>query len=747
MFDRIAVTAVARRRLILLATLMFCILAAGFGGKVSSRLSAGGYDVPSSESTAAATVLANTFHTGELNLVLLVHTPAGPNDPATARRGLTLTAALAREPGVQQVVSYWSLGDEASLRGAAGDSALVMAHINGNDDQVATSLNALRPHYRNGFDGLSLEFGGRAEAYKELTDQTQKDLELAETLILPLILLALIFVFRGVIAALLPLALGIIAIMGTLAVLRVLVSFTSVSVFAMNLTTALGLGLGIDYSLFVVSRYREELHRGAGVEQAIATSLRTAGRTVLFSSLTVLLSLSALLIFPVYFLRSFAYAGIPVVAFAALAALVVLPALLAMLGHRIDKWSVHKRDASSVEQGFWHRLATLVMRRPIPMGLAAVAILLLLGAPFLGIKYSLADERGLPVTAQAHQVHDILAADYSAREFEPMLVVAQGIGDPAHDQAAITAYAQRLSLLANVARVDALTGSFTHGEQSAPETAQSQRFAAADATYLSIVPSVDAYSDAGQQLVTAVRTAPHPFPILVGGEAAAGKDTLAALGDRLPYALLIIAVSTFILMFLLTGSVVMPLKALVLNTLSLSASFGAMVWVFQDGHLRTYLGHFTATGTIVATNPIMMFCVAFGLSMDYEVFLLSRIKEEYDTCGDNVRAVARGLERTGALVTAAAALLALVFVSFLTSGVSYMKMLGFGLALAVLADATLVRGVLVPAFMRLAGPLNWWAPAPLARLHHRLGLREDDPAQDPTTAPQDADAVSTTLPI
>lgn len=724
MFDKLSAFTTAHRKAVMWFALLFCVLAGGLGGTVTSKLSAGGYDVAGAPSTEASAVLSQQFHSGEPNLVIVVRTPNGVDDPAVVASGTALAHSLASEIGVQQVASYWTSGKAPSLHSKSGDSALVLAHLAGDEDQVDKTVRRVLPKYKDGYQGLKLSFGGRAEAYRELTDQTAKDLAFAEALILPLTLLLLILVFRGVIAALLPLALGIVSILGTLAVLRVLVETTHVSVFAMNLTTALGLGLGIDYSLFIVTRYREELRGGSDVSEAIRTSLRTAGRTVLFSALTVALSLSALLLFPMYFLRSFAYAGIAVVIFAAATALVLLPALLAVLGKRIDKWSWRKRSHRAVESGFWHRLATLVMARPIPLATAVIVILLLLAAPVLGIRFSLADERVLPASAAAHTVGDVLSRDYSAREMEPLLVVAPNSGDPQSKTAEIQDYAVRLSQLPSVARVDALTGSYAGGKQVAPATQLSDRFVSSTGTWLSVVPAVDAYSTAGQNLVSAVRAAPSPFQVKVGGTAAAFKDTLHSLASRLPYGLLVIALSTFVLLFLLTGSVIMPIKALVMNLLSLSATFGAMVWVFQEGHLQWLTGTFTVTGAIVATIPIMMFCVGFGLSMDYEVFLLSRIKEEYDVTGDNTRSVALGLERTGGLVTAAALIVALVFASFLTSGITYMKLLGLGLALAVLMDATLIRGVLVPAFMRLFGRRNWWAPAPLARLHERIGISE-----------------------
>jgi RND superfamily putative drug exporter len=408
------------------------------------------------------------------------------------------------------------------------------------------------------------------------------------------------------------------------------------------------------------------------------------------------------------------------------AALTFLPALLAVLGPRVDKWSLRRRAPRPVEEGVWHRIATVVMRWPVRLGVPVVILLLLLGAPFLRIELGLADARVLPRDTAAHRVSDALATGFPANESQPLLVVTEDAGGVPAEQ--IDAYARSLSRLGSVTRVDARTGSYVDGERAAPPGPRSAAFGADDATYLSVVSEGQAYGDAARRLVDEVRGTQAPFPVLVGGEAARFTDTLSALTARLPLAGAIIALSMLVLLFLLTGSVLLPVKALVLNVLSLSATFGAMVWVFQDGHLQWLTGDFAVTGIITATIPILVFCVAFGLSMDYEVFLLSRIKEEHDGGADNRTAVARGLERTGSLVTAAALLVAVVFLSFLTSGITYMKLLGLGLALAVLMDATLIRGVLVPAFMRLAGDLNWWAPGPLARLHRRAGLAEAGPA-------------------
>jgi putative drug exporter of the RND superfamily len=592
-----------------------------------------------------------------------------------------------------------------------------------------------------------VQVGGQAQVFREVGEQVEADLVRAEAIAIPVTLLLLVVVFTSAVAGMLPLAVGGFAIVGTLLLLRLLGDLTDVSIYALNLTTALGLGLAIDYSLFIVSRYREELRGGREPSDALLVTMVTAGRTVLFSAATVAVSMLALLVFPLYFLRSFGYAGIAVVALAAVGALVVLPALLAVLGRRVDRLRlpIGRRPRRSGEPregavdasagaaggGFWHRVATGVMRRPLPVAVVVVALLLLLGSPFLGVRFGLPDDRVLPAGAEGRQVADALRAGFAADESSALSLVATGTSDPTTRLPEIDRYAAALSRLDGVSRVDALSGSYADGRRlqgplagAADEVpAAAGRFAAADGTWLSVVPSVEPSSRAAEDLVAEVRALPDPLGVQVTGPAAQLVDTRASLGAHLPAAAAVIAVVTFLLLFLFTGSVVIPLKALVLNLLSLTAVYGAMVFVFQDGHFADVLG-FTATGTIDTSMPVLMFCIAFGLSMDYEVFLLSRIKEAHDRTGDTVAAVAVGLERSGRIVTAAAILLAIVFAAFATSRVSFLQLFGVGAALAVIVDATLIRALLVPAFMRLAGQANWWAPGPLRRLHRRVGLRE-----------------------
>ena len=728
MLARLARFTVRRRRLVLIGTVVGFAVAGALGAGVADRLSAGGFEDPAAESTKANRIVDEVFRAGDPNLVLLVTARGGNVDhPAVAAAGNGLTAELARTPGIDQAVSYWSLGSPPPLRGKDGRQALVLARIAGDEDTVADRIERLSPSLTRDTDVVSVRVGGIAEVYRQMGTTIEADLARAEGVAIPITLVLLVIVFGSVVAAGLPVGIGLLSIVGTFFVLRVLSELTLVSIYALNLTTAMGLGLAIDYSLFVVSRYREELRGGLEPHDAVVRTVQTAGRTVVFSAGTVAISLAALLLFPLAFLRSFAYAGIAVVAVAAVASVVVLPAGLAALGPRIDKWTLFRRRPHDVGEGFWHRLALAVMRRPVAIGATIVALLVVLGLPFLHAELGLPDDRVLPADASSRQVQDQIRRNFSSNEAGAASVVAVGIGEPSGRLADIDAYAARLSQLPGVARVDALGGSFVDGAKVLGAGPLSDRFRAADGTWLSVVPSVEPVSGEGERMVRAIRQLPSPFPVQVTGPSAELVDAKKAIVTRVPLAAAVIALVTVVLLFLMFGSVVVPLKAVVLNLLSLTATFGAMVWIFQDGHLSGVLD-FTATGTIAITNPILMFCIAFGLSMDYEVFLLSRIKEEHDRTGDNERSVAVGLERTGRIVTAAAALLAVVFIAMATSGVSFIKLFGIGLTMAVLMDATLIRATLVPAFMRLAGEANWWAPAPLRRLYDRWGFRDAEAA-------------------
>jgi RND superfamily putative drug exporter len=732
MVQSLARFAVRRRRPVLLATLLFVALSIVFGTGVVKHLSGGGFNDPSSQSIRAERALAEQFHTGMPNFTLLVKADASVDTTAVEKAGLALTQQVTDRPGVGTVISYWTAGHPQTLRSTNGTEALILVRLLGSDDKTTQRGHDLAREFGGRHGPLTVRVGGQSVVFDAVGNRIQHDLSRAEMIVFPVTFVLLVFVFGGVVAALLPLAIGGIAIVGTLLVLRIIASFTDVSVYSLNLTTGLGLGLAIDYALFVVTRYREELARGASYEDAIVASARTAGRTVAFSATTVALSLVALLVFPLFFLRSFGYAGIAVVAVASLGAVLVLPALLAVLGPRIDKWQIFARRPADQEHGFWRRTATAVMRRPIVAGGAVIALLVVLGLPFLDVRFGLPDDRVLPKVDGVQQTQQALRTDFAGRSGEPILVVSpQG----AVTSQQLASYSRQLSTLSGTDAVQSGAGTFAHGRQVAPAP-PGNVFGGNEGYWLAVTPAVESMSDAGKQLVKHIRSVAAPTTVLVGGRAAELVDTEHSLAGRLWLAGLIIAIAMFGVLFVFTGSVVVPVKALVLNLLSLSATFGAMVFVFQQGHLPWLVGHPIVTGTLDTTMPILMFCVAFGLSMDYEVFLLSRIKETHDAGADNETAVAVGLERTGRLVTAAAVLIAVVWISFLSSGVTFIKMLGLGMALAVLVDATLVRGVLVPAFMRLAGDWNWWAPRPLRRLHEHVGV-SDAEAFPAVSAPAD----------
>ncbi|MFF7531940.1 MMPL family transporter [Streptomyces bobili] len=717
-----------RPRLSLLAALVLTVLAVLAGSGVADKLGSGGWEDPGAESTYATEALEREFPDSQPNLILLVDSGrASVDDPAVAAEATRLAERLSGEKGVVGVGSYWG-GKAPALRAEDGHEALIAARITGDEKTMGETLDRIAPSYRGTQGTLEVKIGGIVAVRHEMQTIIQEDLTRAEIIALPVTLVLLVMVFGSAVAALLPLGVGIVAILGTNAVLGALTEFTDVSIFAMNLTTALGLGLAIDYALFIVRRFREEVSGGADPTTAIGTTLRTAGRTVLFSALTVAVSLAAMLVFPQYFLRSFAYAGIAVVLLAAAAALILLPAALVLLGHRVDSLDVRRlfrrgrakstgpgtegstqngteggTEGRTEDRTAWGRTATLVMRRAPFFALGTTAVLVLLGLPFLGVKFGTADDRQLPSSAESHVVQQHIRDGFPGTPGGGLEVLAEGRAT----QAEYAAYKERVAALPDVARVD---GPLVKG----------------DTAYFTVQPEGEAVDEAGQRLVGDLRATEAPFDTKVTGAAAVLVDSKKAIGDQLPLAAAFITVVTLLLVFLLTGSVLIPIQAVLLNALSLTAMFGAVVWVFQDGHLSGLLG-FTSSGSIETTLPVLMFCVAFGLSMDYGVFLLSRIKEEYDHTGDHERSVRLGLQRTGGLITAAAVILAVVMVAIGTSRVTNTKMLGLGIALAVLMDAMVVRSLLVPAIMRLTGKATWWAPGPLRRFHQRFGLSEADP--------------------
>ncbi|NED95529.1 MMPL family transporter [Phytoactinopolyspora alkaliphila] len=716
---------VHRRRAVLVTAVIIALLGGSAGSTLFSKLSAGGWDDPGAESGAAADLLQDKLGHRPPNLVLMITAPDTVDEPGAVRAGTALTERLAAEPGLSDVTSYWSAGQPDQLRSTDAGKALVLATIEGDPTEVDQRLSKLIPVYEGDQGELDVRIGGYAMFEHELTEQSERDIIAAEMIVFPITLIALVLIFGSVVAALLPLAVALVTVLTGMGVMWVLADLTDLSVLATNVVTLLGMGLAIDYSLLMVNRFREELRAGKSTSDAIAATMRTAGRTIVFSAVTVAIALSALIWFPLGALRSVSYAGIATALVAGAASLTLLPALLSVFGRRVGRARLGRRRPDgadgATEEGFWHRLAVLVMRRPVPVATVVVLFLLLLGSPFLNLKLGEVDERTMPASAQSRQVADTVRTEFESGEQNPLQVVAPRSGAPE----TVAEYAAELSALPHVSHVDTITGTYAKGVEVMPAGPQHTRFARDGALYLSVVPAAGAAEDA-QQLVRDLRATPAPFDVLVGGLAAVTVDGNDSLLRWLPYSLGALGISMVILLFLLTGSVLLPFLALFLSGLSLTATFGALVWIFQDGNLSGWFGDFVATGSLAGTIPVMLFAIAFGLAMDYQVFMLSRIREEYERTGDNVTAVATGLERIGRIVTAAAVLISIVFLAFLFSEITLMKAFGVGLPLAVLLDATLIRGALLPATMRLGGRVTWWAPAPLRRVHARFGLREGD---------------------
>ncbi|WP_041311254.1 MMPL family transporter [Mycobacterium sp. JS623] len=754
MLRRMAELAItAPRRVIAFAVLLTVALGI-FGVPVAKSLSASGFQDPTSESTTATKILTDKFHQGDVQLLIIVSTPDGADSAAARSAGNEIVDQLRSSPHVAQVTSPWTVPPPAAadLISRDGASGLVVAGITGDEDQQQRYAKELSDQVAADHEGVTIRSGGTAMVNVQITEQSQRDLLVMESLAIPLSFLVLVWAFGGLVAAALPVAVGVMAILGALAVLRWISFATDVSIFALNLTTAMGLALAIDYTLLMISRFRDELAGGANREEALLRTMTTAGRTVAYSATTVALSMAVLVLFPMHFLKSFAYAGVATVAFAAAAAIVVTPAALVLVGDRLDSLDVRRlaRRVFSraepqpvpVERRFWYRSARCVMHKAIPLGLAGVAVLLLLGAPFLSVRWGFPDDRVLPGSASSHQVGNQLRHDFVHNSDAAVtVVIPDATGAAVSD---LGRYAAELSRVPDVSAVSAPTGTFVDGRWIG--AASSPAGLNADGVFLTVDSTAPLFSDQSEIQLDRLHAVPGPAGkhVDMTGAAQTNRDSVGAITSRLPLVLGLIAVIMFVLLFLLTGSIVMPLKALVLNILSLTAAFGAMVWIFQDGHLGA-LGT-TPTGTLVANIPVLLFCIAFGLSMDYEVFLVSRIREFWLAAGvarptpegrvrtraDSDESVARGIAYTGRIITAAALIMSISFAALMASEVAVMKLFGLGLTLAIMVDATLVRMVLVPAFMHVMGQWNWWAPRWMVALHRRLGLSEGQaPAQEP----------------
>jgi len=724
--------ALAAPRRILVAAVLLAVALGVFGVPVAKSLSPSGFQDPGSESTHAEKVLTDKFGQGDVQMLIVVSAPDGIDSPQARDVGTGIVDRLTRHPHVADVSSAWSSPPAAAADLVSRDrtAGLIVAGITGTEAEQQTYTKDISDQVTRDRDGITVRTGGTAMVNVQITEQSQRDLLVMESLAIPLSFLVLVWVFGGLLAAALPVAIGGMAILGALSVLRLVTFTTDVSIFALNLATAMGLALAIDYTLLILSRYRDELAAGADRRAALQRTMTTAGRTVIFSATTVALAMAAMVLFPMHFLKSFAYAGVATVAFAAAAAVVVTPAALVVLGDRLDAFDVRRLarrilrrpppQPVPVEQRFWYRCANAVMRRALPLGLAIVALLLVLGAPFLGVRWGFPDDRVLPQSASSHQVGDQLRRDFADNSDTAVTIVVPDSDGLA--PAELSAYAAELSRVPDVPAVSAPTGTFVDGALAGPPSAPAGE--SQGSVFLTVASTAPLFSDASEAQLDRLHAVAGPGgrAVEMTGTAQINRDSVDAITSTLPVVLGFIAVIMFALLFLLTGSAVVPLKALVLNVLSLTAAFGALVWIFQDGHLSG-LGT-TPTGTLVANMPVLLFCIAFGLSMDYEVFLVSRIREFWVQTGRSDESVALGIAYTGRIITAAALIMSISFAALIAANVSFMRMFGLGLTLAVLVDATLVRMVLVPAFMHLMGRWNWWAPHWLSRVHDRPGLRE-----------------------
>jgi RND superfamily putative drug exporter len=716
MFGRIGRFAATHARGVLAVTVLLMLGAGVLGATAFGKLKGGGgFDDPAAESSVARDLIEQRFG-GEADVVFLISPTSGDVDDAVNQRaGAELTDRLTGDRDLTHVVSYFTTR-APQLRAEDGRSALAVARLADGVD-----VEQLRATYADG--PLTVRIGGPGAISEDVSGQVGRDLLVAESIAVPIIMVLLVIAFGSVVAALLPLAVGALAVLGTFALLAILGSVTDVSVFAVNLTTALGLGLAIDYALLTVSRFREELADGHDTVEAVARTVATAGRTIVFSALTVAAALGVLMVFPQFFLRSFAYAGIGVVLIAMASALVVLPALLGLLGERVNSlrlpWA---RRSPSTASPVWAKIASFALRRPVLAGAPVLLVLVAAAIPLLSVQFGTPDDRVLTTAAETRSVGDVLRADFPGDEAKALDVVTVG---PAGSN--VTGdYALDLSRVPGVASVTSSVGTFVDGQAAGPgnpayaSDTGSQR--------LTVLSAYDPHSAEGQALVETVRgVQAHGLDVAVGGAAARLVDSKDAIADRLPLAAGLIAFSTFVLLFLFSGSVWQPVRALLFNVIGLSATLGVLVLIFQEGWLSSWFG-FTPLPLDTAML-VLLFCIVFGLSMDYEVFVLSRIKETHERGGDLARSVTQGLSRTGRIVTMAAVLLAVSLLAFATSGVSFIQMFGIGSGLAILVDATLIRGILVPVGMRVLGRAAWWAPPALRRVHDRIGLREEEPAK------------------
>jgi len=685
MFEKLGELIVKRKKLIFSIFIVSILSAGAIGSSAFGKLESGGYSDLNSDSAKAFEYVTDVFKVKEPAVVLVVEASEEITSPSVVATATKLEAQIKNEVGVDSTLSYWSSGGAPSLKSVDGKSAFLFIYgstVEWNDIQSLGKL--IQSKYYGSGTGIFAH---------AINTKIADDLKISEAISIPLTFILLVFVFGGLVASAMPLLVGVSAILGSLLVVYLLTLFTGVSVFALNLITGLGLGLGIDYALLIVNRFREELHSGKSVDESVKRTVRTAGKTVFYSGLTIVITLASLMLFPLMFLKSFGYAGVTVVIMAVAGALVALPALLAILGKKIDKAIVRKGAITPKENGRWAQTARFVMRKPVPVVVLSLIILTVLAAPIKDIVFSQVDSRVLPASNPAANAARIITERFPGQEGNPIeIVIPKGaaLGDK------VEAYKSAIAKVPGVVRVGQIQ---VYG----------------DDLRITAIHSMAPRTPQAEVLIKELRQISAPDGTLIGGVAADYADTQIGIAKTMPWALTWIAIGVLILLFVFTGSIILPIKAVILNILSLAATLGLITWIFVEGHLKWLVGDFTVTGAVDTGSIILVAVVAFGLSMDYELFLLSRIKEEHDAGRSNIESVATGLQRSARIITAAAGLLAIVFASFMLSGVTSIKMLGFGIAFAILLDATLIRALLVPALMRLFGERNWWAPKAMKR--------------------------------
>jgi RND superfamily putative drug exporter len=716
---RLAKLVTTRSKTVLYGFIALIALSTIFGIQSFGALKGGGYEDPTSDSARVTTLLSTEFKIDQPELVAILDFGRSADDPLSQTVATAFADRLKEYSAVDEVSSYYTNGRAASLKSIDGTAVYFFVNLDDkvNQAKVATEM---QDEFGGGFNEASVYLAGMVAVTSELNAMISSDLALAETIALPIMLVLMIFVFGSLVAAGLPLMVGALSIIGSFFFVWVATLFTDTSVFSANLITGLGLGLGIDYALLMVNRFREERQAGSNVSEAVEKMVLTAGRTVLFSGMTVAIVLGSMAIFPQYFLKSMAYAGVAVVGLSLASALFALPAALNLLGDRVNKFTLYKGALKHQDEGIWADIARSVMQKPIRVLLVSVLALGSLVALGNGVQFGQVDDRILPRDNRVVAASNIIRERFEGREANPVEVLAKGASD---DQ--VVEYAKALSADASIKSVRTSEGYFENGEQIAPANPfDPTKYAAGDYRRIVAIHDVESRGTSGLELTDRLRAIDTAGidQVLIGGGAAVYTDSQKGIEHNLPTVLLWIVLSTLVLLFLFTGSFILPIKAVLLNFLSLGATIGFLSWVFIGGHLQFLLGDFQVTGTIDTSSLVLIAVITFGLSMDYELFLLSRIKEQHDAGLSTTESVAMGLQKSGRIITAAALVLAVSFFAFVTSGVSVMKMMGLGIAFAVLLDATIIRALLVPALMRLFGNLNWWAPKWAKKIYRKIGL-------------------------